>query len=247
MTDTEKLKAFLRDFARFESHIADLKIERDRANLSVFLRGFTRFEELAFRFRELTAGYYSVFEVLGLGPREEQLHTPYLADLLNPGGSHSQRRLFFDGILPLLTGERKPLAEIKDIQIAAEHHTPFGRIDILIQYNLGRERRAIVIENKIYANDQDEQLERYYNYLSGSLKLKDDQLLLIYLAPERKAPAVPFSISKGLYERLKASDRLRSVGYREDLAPVLERILPKVKAPVVAQTLTQYIRTLKNL
>lgn len=247
MLEIEELKAFLSRFARFESNMMGLKIEQDRLNLNVFFCQFDRFEELAFRFRESTAEYYNVFEIVGLSTMEAQLHTPYLADLLNPRGNHCQGRLFFDRILPSLTGKEEPLGNITDIEVAYEHHTPFGRIDILIRYNMGLQRRAIVIENKIYANDQVKQLERYYEYLSKILKLKDEQLLLVYLAPHRKKPAIPYSISKGLYERLRAIECLRSIGYREDLVNALEQILPYVKASVVAETLTQYIRTLKKL
>ena len=115
----------------------------------------------------------------------------------------------------------------------------------MIKYKAERQQKAIVIENKIYAGDQKEQLERYHKFLSRTLQLLEEQFLLLYLRPFRYPPSIPHSISKEDYQRLKENGVLRELGYREDILPMLEQRIPEIKAPVVAQTVRQYIRTLK--
>src|SRR5690606_36233623 len=48
-----------------------------------------------------------------------------------------------------------------NVSVITEKAFSFGRLDILIQNS---RNQAILLENKIYADDQDKQLERYFEY-----------------------------------------------------------------------------------
>lgn len=244
-TEINALKLFLQRFAELENSLSVQKLERDLPRLRIFLSNFDQYERLAYRFQASTAPHFNVFETLRLSGRETGLHTPFLASLLDPGGAHCQGRLFFDDFLVHILGVSYQLNKYHDIQVFEEYHTPYGQIDILIKYKAGRQQQAIVIENKIYAGDQEKQLQRYHNFLSGTLRLPEEHFLLIYLCPFRCPPSIPHSISKEDYQRLKENGVLRELGYREDISPMLERKIPEIKAPVVTQTVRQYIRTLK--
>ena len=89
----------------------------------------------------------------------------------------------------------------KNIKVDKEYYTTVkieeegieknGRIDILIYGNIDNKETkksfAIIIENKINADDQDKQLERYYKYISKT-KGYGNNVYVIYLMPIIKPP-----------------------------------------------------------
>ena len=89
----------------------------------------------------------------------------------------------------------------KNIKVDKEYYTTVkieeegieknGRIDILIHGSIDNKETkksfAIIIENKINADDQDKQLERYYKYISKT-KGYGNNVYVIYLTPKIKPP-----------------------------------------------------------
>ncbi|TXJ50881.1 hypothetical protein EPJ66_09325 [Brachyspira aalborgi] len=85
--------------------------------------------------------------------------------------------------------------KIKDIEIKRELLTEEGkRIDIFIGY---KEKFAVIIENKIWAEDGYKQLENYYNYVKSQ---EYDKIYMIYLTPYEREPSEE-SLSKELYQK----------------------------------------------
>lgn len=257
----QSIQSFFQRFEKEERRLQSYKIERDHTALSGFLRNFGSFERLAFQFRAQSATYFDVFQVLRLGHYEERLHTPFLAHLLDPAGAHSQGRLFFDAFLSMVLPADAIPPGISHIEVSPEHHTPYGRIDILVKYRV-RERQsdvgklqAVVIENKVYAPDQPRQLERYHNYLTKTLGLKTGEFHLIYLSPWKQQPSIEkegeedlwCSITERQYNALKASKSLLEIGYYAEIVPWLEGCIEQIQAPVVAHTVKQYLKTIQRL
>ena len=84
--------------------------------------------------------------------------------------------------------------KIEDIEIKRELPTEERkRIDIFIGY---KEKFAVIIENKIWADDGYKQLENYYNYIKSQ---KYDKIYMIYLTPYEREPSEE-SLSKELYK-----------------------------------------------
>ncbi|MCH5214261.1 MAG: PD-(D/E)XK nuclease family protein [Muribaculaceae bacterium] len=109
---------------------------------------------------------FNIFEMLGQSARE-LTHSAFIAGLLNPKGNHGMGTGFLDLFLKRFNvPDFEPAsAEIiveKDCGLEREEGGRHlgGRIDIFIQ---DKNENTIVIENKIYAADQDYQLERYWN------------------------------------------------------------------------------------
>ena len=79
-----------------------------------------------------------------------------------------------------------------------------GRIDILIYGNINSKETkksfAIIIENKINADDQDKQLKRYYQYISKT-KCYGNNVYVIYLTPKIKFPK-EYSLSEEYVKKL---------------------------------------------
>lgn len=108
---------------------------------------------------------FNVFNVIGLRSEEVRLHSAFLAELLNPKGSHGLQDAFLKEFIDVagisdLNFETSNSTVSTEYYIGKKEETTGGRIDILIQ----SEDKAIIIENKIYAPDQENQLIRYSNY-----------------------------------------------------------------------------------
>ncbi|WP_189337913.1 PD-(D/E)XK nuclease family protein [Photobacterium sanguinicancri] len=145
---------------------------------------------------------YNLFSVLRSESDEVRLHSRFLADLLNPNGSHSHHDTFLKLFL-------KRLKESLQVELTQEVtvDTEYKNIDILIRSG----KTAIVIENKIYASDQDKQLSNYYQ------KMKDEgykNIKLIYLTRTGYEPSD--QSTKELPDKVKEKD-LTLVSYEHDI------------------------------
>ena len=99
---------------------------------------------------------FNIFTILRNRDEEVGLHSRFLFELLNPKGSHNKQDEFLKLWLDVL--------EITDFSldnVLARRER--GSIDILLT---NRNRQAIIIENKIWAEDQLNQLERYHTHVS---------------------------------------------------------------------------------
>ena len=196
-----------------------------------------------------TGENYNVFNILGLSTREVRTHSALIADLLNPKGSHGQGliflKLFLDQIkskinFPIDKGKLKNAqTEVeKYIGLKNKDNTEGGNIDIIIEV----EKNAIIIENKIYAEDQKNQLLRYYNY--GKMRFNND-FLLLYLTLDGHEPS---NFSLGIKENKKSQIKYVNITYKEDIKSWLEKCHKEtVNQPLLRETLKQYINLVKQL
>ena len=114
---------------------------------------------------------------------------------------------------------------------AGEH----GRIDILLEMD----ELCIVIENKIYANDQPKQLERYHRYVNS--RSMNDRVELLYLTLHGSEPD---SYSLG-YLRLQD---IRCVSYESDIIEWLGACIKEAaRIPQIRELLIQYQNLLRKL
>ncbi len=137
--------------------------------------------------------HYNIFEILKIQSLEARVHSPFIVNLLNPKGSHKMGTLFLDHFL-LKVGLVHSFEEAKNWILEAivdELALPDGkgRADIFMQFNVMGEFKAIIIENKIYAGDQQNQLERYSQYLMEDLNLSLENFYIFYLTLDGKAPS----------------------------------------------------------
>lgn len=117
--------------------------------------------------KESEGGYFNVFNTLGLKTEEVRLHSAFIAELLNPNGSHGLSdtflKLFMEEVnLPdnYINTKKVSSEKIKERYIGRVTKTEGGKIDIIVEDG----NHALIVENKIYAEDQKNQLVRYYNY-----------------------------------------------------------------------------------
>lgn len=131
---------------------------------------------------------FNIFNIIKLRTEEVRLHSALLAELLYPKGHHGVSSLFLKAFLRVIDEDEEFInchhcsSNIKERYIGVKTKTEGGRIDIIIEDG----NHAIIIENKIYAPDQDNQLLRYYNY--GKTKFPNG-FKLIYLTLHGSDPS----------------------------------------------------------
>ena len=107
-----------------------------------------KYDELA----AVTGEQFNVFSILGVEADEVRTHSAFLVDLLDPQGSHRQGDAFQKLFLKVALNHSGPdeYGDPEPLQVSKEASTDHGQIDILLE-NKGA---CIVVENKIYAEDQ---------------------------------------------------------------------------------------------
>jgi hypothetical protein len=198
-------------------------------SLESLLREVSLISEKYDAIAKITGENYNVFEILDV--RSDELsHSKILADLLNPKGSHCCGevflKLFFEKFL-----QNKSNIDFSKCQVYKEYSTGYGRLDIYIDCsNFG-----IVIENKIYASDQYEQLKRYNKFLNEKFK---EENYVFYLTLDGKEAEEHSGGDVGYI----------SLSYRNDILNWLELCQKEVfNKPLIRETLEQYKNLLKIL
>lgn len=112
---------------------------------------------------------FNIYTILNLKTNEVRTHSAFIAELLNPIGTHLMGNLFLKAFLKLLPEEVFNHLDTENATVHVEFYVGVvdilnktgGRIDILLKDSSGK---TISIENKIEAGDQEAQIERYCNF-----------------------------------------------------------------------------------
>ena len=176
---------------------------------------------------------FNIFNVIRRGHEEVDLHSAFLAELLNPCGRHD----FDDTFLRLFIekfGLQESINTKNPITIQAEKTVVNGRVDIYLKDE--KTNFLILIENKIYASDQSRQLARYYELIKDS-----DRGQLFYLTLEGREPS-----EESLADL--SEDQVKCISYEIDIIEWLEGChSAAADYPILRETIKQYIMLLKNL
>ncbi|MFC4231319.1 PD-(D/E)XK nuclease family protein [Parasediminibacterium paludis] len=189
---------------------------------------------------------FNVFEILNLEANETRTHSAFLKALLNPKGKHGLRdtmlKLFLERIdykeLDIATARVDEKERV--IGGISEDYNEGGRIDIIIEDNLGH---GVIIENKIYASDQEKQLVRYFNHAKREYP---KGFKLIYLNLHGTKPSQS-SIEDGKNVLIAGVD-FDIISYKSDIISWLEACkIEAVDLPILRETIKQYIFLLDKL
>ena len=183
---------------------------------------------------EAVGGRFNIFRICGVN-HYENTHSAIIAEFLNPNGTHGLKSQFLECFIDILENDFL----VKDFsyenaKVYTEYSTPKGRIDILIEDE--QRQKAIIIENKIYADDQWEQLKRYNEYAESKYQKGKYQILYLTLggckASEQSGGEVLYS----------------TISYKETIINWLEKCVAIAsRFPIVRETIIQYINHLKEL
>jgi hypothetical protein len=204
-----------------------------------------------------TAPDYNIFQALKIERKEVITHSRFLVDLLNPKGNHFQNELFLKEFIKTFLYKHPNYESFmsfdnSQIKIVNEKTIPnridgiYGGIDIFILSRQPKNKFVIIIENKIDASDQKKQLERYWDYARKILKLKEEQIALVYLSKRGKIPS-DCSIDKELRKRLNEQNKLIYLSYKPEIYELLGSLSGKIKAYNVKHIIKQYLTIIKDL
>jgi len=231
----ENLKRFLGRFAEFKQNEnqALVGIKQFLGKFEIALPELQK-KEKSWEFE--TAPHFNIFRVLNIERREVKLHSRFLAELLDPCGSHSQKdhflNLFFE-----VTGLPRPSKPTKPSNwriTVEESAAKFGRLDIVLRAN----GFILAIENKIDAGEQEEQMARYKEWLNMKKAEFPDQIL-IFLTPDGRSPN---TISESECVCLSYSEHIRTW-----LERILKDVENRIQAPTLNSAIKQYLQITKSL
>ena len=173
-----------------------------------------------------------MFEMLGVA-HYEVTHSKIIAGFMNPQGSHGQGDLFLRLFLQTIENNDKIYLDTSNAKVYTEYGIGVdGRLDIFIENG----SHGIIIENKVYAGDQPEQLKRYNDFAKE--KYGEGNYMIYYLT---------------LYGHEASGDSANGIAYKcisyyEHIINWLQLCIHECATmPLVRETLVQYLNHIKQL
>lgn len=187
---------------------------------------------------------YNLFKVIDKTSNETSVHSAFLADLLNPKGLHHMGdtflRLFTDEFLNDMSFSTETAVVEREKYIGPVTATTGGRLDIIVT---DTDKKAIIIENKIYASDQENQLIRYHNYAETNTS----EHKLFYLSLDGTVHDED-KTAKHDNKELIEEEHYFTISYESDILKWLELCREKVvDKPLIREGISHYINLIKHL
>jgi hypothetical protein len=210
-------------------------------NINTFLGkvGALVAEAAAIREEEKRRGErFNVFNILDRRTDEVKTHSAIIRELLSPKGDHGAGTKFLEAFIAQIPelnewGFETDKATAKaEVAIGKVHYekNEGGRIDIAVENS----DKLIIIENKIYADDEPVQLKRYNNYA----KKRGKDYKIIYLTLDGHEASD--DSGKGV--------EYIQISYHDEIIDWIEKCIEIAKGqPLVSETLKQYNNLLKEL
>lgn len=180
---------------------------------------------------------FNIFSILRVENMENKTHSAFLCELLNPNGTHLKGNIFLQLFLNIIENKK---IDVESAKAKTEHNIgkrndkekKGGRIDVYIWDKAGN---SISIENKIYANDQYAQIERYCNHHKGK-----NAVYYLNLFGEE-----PSEASRGT---LKANEDYFVITYKKEILDWLRLCVKEAAdAPILRESIRQYEILIKKL
>jgi hypothetical protein len=180
---------------------------------------------------------FSFIHALGLESNEARFHTRLIGYLLNPKEGHFQGdkflKLFFETIGIKENTEGFIVEMEKHVGKRDWENIEGGRIDLLISNS--SKKVGFALELKVYAGEQEKQLQRYYKYLIKNFKSEESKVYFL-------------TLEGGESQYHRGFERYEKISFRDDILKWIETCrLASVDQPVIRETLTQYIANIKRL
>ena len=121
---------------------------------------------------------YNIFTLFYNFSDEVNLHSNFIASLLDPNGDHYKGDLFLKLFLETCS--------IDDFSIDTSRATVFKEFKHIDIY-MSDGKKHIILENKVYAKDQPTQIARYIDTIKGE-GAKYEDIYVLYLHPNGKLP-----------------------------------------------------------
>lgn len=209
------------DLVKIEKIIYEVKSKMDAHNK--FKEAYN--QQLAFDF--------SLFNFFSIG---ENKVSQVLAFFLDVNQNHGQKDIFLKEFLRMFYEN-----DFEIVQIENRCEKPIlnnRRIDIYIKLK----NLTIAIENKIWADDQHNQLKDYLCFLNN---VSSGEYKMFYLNPYGLQPSSN-SINENLKEQYIAEGKLEIIGYKQHIIPLISRWISICEADNVTYFLKEFKKYLET-
>jgi hypothetical protein len=180
---------------------------------------------------------FNVFSILQMERAENKTHSNFIAELLNPNGSHLMGNVFLKLFLKAIEDETLDSTSTTvhleyPIGLVDLDNETGGRIDILLKDQSGK---TISIENKIEAIDQPKQILRYTNFNKSNNKV-------YYLTKFGKDPG------QDVRGELVEGSGYWNITYKITIVAWLKECLKEAaEKPLIRESIKQYIVLINKL
>lgn len=239
--EVENVEPVTRFFQRYQN----LKDAQAWRNVENFKQAFSSLQPVmqgmlnnAEEQNRLQAASFNIFRILHLEARTDEVHTAFLAELLNPGGAHGQKylflRAFIDAMLNSHSNFPPPEESIEQHTWFVEPHKYIGEGTLDIAISCPALSYLIAVRNRLFDGEQSDQLDRYARWMHNNRERYEWQAL-IYLTPtgevsETADPATYYTAS-----------------YHGQVAGMLKAALPEISATHLRGTVLQYLEIIQNV
>lgn len=176
---------------------------------------------------------FNIFQTIANPYDEMNLHSKFIYTILN------EKKYGYEFLLSFLKNIGLDLVDIdkSSIKIEREKAVHDGRLDLYIEFRANDELYSIAIENKIYAGDQNKQLDRYLDYLD--MLNKGNEKYLYYLTLDGHDPSS---------ESCSNLSKVINISYSENILNWIgEAISISAKEATLREVLVQYEELLEKI
>ena len=187
-----------------------------------------------------TPGTMNIAEIMN-SHRLENQHSNILSFLIDPKGKHNHKE-YGNSFLEMLKEKGLKLRGSTIVSVEREDSTDeFRRMDLFIKTGSD----FIILENKIYAGDQPNQINDYLSFVEQQIG-SSENIFVVYLTSFGREPS-EVSITKGSLYALKNSCRYVSLSYSNDILNWLMALNTKNEEDVLKAGIIQYIDSVKAI
>jgi hypothetical protein len=175
---------------------------------------------------------FNIFHALLLEHDEVRLHSRLITFLINPR-AHTHGAMLLHRFMQSVGIVSCSEEECRHARVVSEE----GRVDILIEFG---SKRAIVIENKIYAPDQERQIYRYWD----QTRRQFDEVYVLYLTLQGTPP------SDNSLQKIDhiLQERYQNISYKYHISDWLRHAEEcAVRVPHLRETIGQYASVVDRL
>ena len=209
--------------------------------LEEFKQCYEKYKKKLEKLKKQGESDYNIFNALYSNSNEVR-HTMFLQSFLDPEGLHYQKDLFLSAFVEACELKKIGL-ETSKAKVVRE----YKNIDIYIT----DENKHIIIENKIWTSDHDEQIARYIQAIVDEQDEIYERILVLYLTPfdtEIKSLGGIDEVGKDYLKLGQNQVAFRHISYKNEILNWLNAI----KAEIINLTdlnvlITQYEKAVKNL
>lgn len=198
--------------------------------------------------REKYEDHFNLFDLMCNRYDEVYLHSRFLSVLLDPHGSHKMKdtfvRLFIEELDLPFKYNLSSLEVYPNEKSTKEHK----EIDLLL---IDRKlKSAVIIENKIRANDsnhdEEGQIERYYRIITQDEGIPAESTSVVYLSIDRNNPSEESIATSGAFPELR--EKILNIHYGDEILNWLNQCVKEsYNRPILRESINQYISLIENM